>query len=219
MALTGFAYSEIESSFNVGYATTYVWRGQDLGDNLYQYGFDVAGSCECGLDWSAGIWYGSPADDVNTDELNIYGQISKDFGLVNVAVGFIHYDFDAGGDNSEIFGTVGLSYAGIDFGGAFYQVIDGNIGNGSWAELTASYGYEISDKLSAALGFTFGSTVSADGGDNYTSYNLNLGFDYAVSEDITVSPFIAFNSTDNFNVTGVTDFDGVYGGATVTYSF
>ncbi|MGJ8726025.1 MAG: hypothetical protein ACSHYB_15830 [Roseibacillus sp.] len=218
MALTGFAYSEIESSFNVGYNSTYVWRGQDLGDSMYQYGLDFGGSCDCGLDWSAGIWYANPSDAALNDELDIYGEISKDLGVGTVALGFIHYEFDENGaDNTEAYVSLSTSYAGLELGATYYQVIDGNIGNPSWAELSASYGFEISDKLSASLGLGLGSTVDTDGGDSYVNYNASLSFDYAVSEDISFSPYIAYNSASGLDA--LTDFDGLYGGAVVTFSF
>jgi hypothetical protein len=223
MALTGFAYSEIESSFNVGYNSTYVWRGQDLGDSMYQYGFDFAGSCECGLDWSAGIWYANPSDAQFNDELDIYGEISKDFGSFSTAVGFIHYEFDENGnDNTEAYASIGTSYSGFDLGFTYYHVIDGSLPNNpSWGELSVGYGYDISDTLAASLGVTYGFSIDADGGDAYSTVNVNLALDYALSEEITVSPYIAYNTTDNFNVAsiGVEDYDGIYGGVVVTYSF
>lgn len=223
MALTGYAYSEIEADFHVGYNSTYVWRGQDLGDSAYEYGFDLAGSCECGIDWSAGIWYINPSDNQFNDELNIYGQVSKDFGLFSVALGFIHYEFDdtVDADNTEAYVSLGTSYSGIDFGGTFYQVVDGDLAdNPSWAEFSASYSYEYSDSLGMTFGVTYGFTVDP-GVDSYSTLGLRLSADYAASEDITISPYVAFNSANNFNTNslGVDDFDGIYGGVLFAFNF
>ncbi len=221
MALVGSAYSEIEATFNVGWNSTYVWRGQDLGDNGYQYGIDVSDTSEdLGIDWAAGIWYINPSDDEANDELNIYASVSKDFGGVTATLGFIHYEFDdtVDADNTEIYASLGTAFCGIDLSATFYQVIDGDLaGNPSYGEVAASYGYDISDKLSASLGFTFGTVVEADESDNYITYNLNLGFDYAASENVTVSPYVAYNSTSNLS--GITPFTGVYGGVILNYSF
>lgn len=222
MALTGYAYSEIEADFHVGYNSTYVWRGQDLGDSMYEYGLDVAGSCDCGLDWSAGIWYANPSDSEFNDELNIYGEIGKDFGAFNAAVGFIHYEFDdtLDADNTEAYVSLGTSYMGLDLGVAYYHVIDGDTGsNPSWAEVSASYSYDVSDTLGVSLGVTYGFTVDDDNsGFDYHNINVALSADYAASEAITISPYIAFNSAGDVDG-AFTDYDGVYGGVLVNFSF
>ncbi|MFD2304045.1 hypothetical protein [Roseibacillus ishigakijimensis] len=191
---------------------------------MYEYGLDVAGSCDCGLDWSAGVWYANPSDNEANDELNIYGEVSKDFSYFTAALGFIHYEFDdtIDADNTEAYGSLGAAFYGVDLGATLYWVVDGDTdANPAWGELSASYGYDISDKLSASLGLTWGFTVDADGGDHYNSYNAALSFDYAASENITVSPYVAYNGADGYNVDriGVEDFDGIYGGVSVSFSF
>ncbi|MDP0490975.1 MAG: hypothetical protein Q7Q71_08000 [Verrucomicrobiota bacterium JB023] len=223
-ALTGFAYSEIESSFHVGYNSTYVWRGQDLGDSMYEYGLDFAGSCECGLDWAAGVWYANPSDGALNDELDIYGAVSKDLGYGSVELGFIHYEFDENGaDNTEIYLGLGAAYAGIDLGAALYYVVDGSLGgNPLYGELSAEYGYDVSDALSVSFGLSLGSYLDGDDVvDGYTTYGARLGADYAISEDLTLSPYVAYSETDNYNAgfMGVDDFSGFFGGVSLAFSF
>ncbi|MEM9081471.1 MAG: hypothetical protein AAGC74_12350 [Verrucomicrobiota bacterium] len=223
MALTGYAYSEIESEFHVGYNSTYVWRGQDLGDSMYEYGIDVAGSCDCGLDWAAGIWYANPSDAGSNDELDIYGGVSKDFGFGTAEVGFIHYEFDENGnDNTEAYLSLGTGFAGVDLGAAIYYVFDGSLSNNPiWGELSAEYGYDISDKISASVGLGLGTTLDPDGGDGYSVYTANVGLSYAVSDSISVNPYIAFSDTTGYNAAsiGTPNFSGVYGGVSIGFSF
>lgn len=236
MALTGFAYSEIDTDFHLGYGSNFVFRGQDLGENLFQYGLDLSGECDCGLDWAAGIRYQSAdttdftgAGSTNIDRLDIFGSVTKDFGIGSLELGVIHYTFNDnffGGDFSEVFVGVGTQYAGIDFGAKYFYAFESSGGNfsgenASWGELTAGYTHEYSDSLAVNLGLGIGSTLDADGGDSYMNYNARLSFDFAVSEDITVSPYLAYNSAENFNSTriGVDDLDGIYGGVVVGFSF
>ncbi|GHC61245.1 hypothetical protein GCM10007100_30670 [Roseibacillus persicicus] len=224
MAFTGLAYSEIDTSFHVGYNSTYVWRGQDLGDSMYEYGLDVSGSCDCGFDWNAGIWYANPSDGDFNDELDIYGSISKDFGAATVSLGFIHYEFDeTDADNSEIFLGLGTSVSGFDLGATLYYGVDGSAGtNPLWGELTAGYGYDFSDMISGSLGLTVGALLDSDtaGDPDYTWFTIKAGLDIAASEDITVSPYIAYNTNDDDGFLGsALDFDGIYGGVTVSFAF
>ena len=117
MALTGLAYSQDDASIStdlaVSYNTEYIFRGFNLGDDLYTAGVDLAGSDFCGLDWSVGVWYGNwnagrgdvsipvvnaagvPTGDsiegfnvgFPDEELDIYGSLGKDFGAFNVSSG------------------------------------------------------------------------------------------------------------------------------------
>ncbi len=81
--LVAAAAAEIESEFHAGYSSDYVFRGMDIGPDLFEFGLDFAGSGNAGalgdFDWSAGIWYGSfsVGDDTGSNELDVYGEVSK----------------------------------------------------------------------------------------------------------------------------------------------
>ena len=101
----GQAQAEIESEFHVGYNSDYIYRGVELGEDAYEYGLDIAGSSDCGLDWSAGIWSISP-DGAGDDELDIYASVGKDLGIGSVAAGFTVYTYDGASgldDDAEVY--------------------------------------------------------------------------------------------------------------------
>lgn len=242
MALTGFAYSqddsEISTDFAVSYNTEYIFRGINVGDDLYTYGLDVAGSCDCGFDWSAGIWYAQfdlPGAD---EELDIYGEVSKDFGGFNVAVGFIRYIFPDGSDanNTEIYAGIGTEFYGLELGAKVFWNIDADnssvFSNGDlYYELSAAYGYDISDKLSASIGATVG-FFDADGnpnlgngsdeGSGFAQVTITAGLSYAVSENLSLNPYIAYSTAESEYVTSFnpgSEDNNFYGGISVGYSF
>lgn len=241
MALAGNAYSQessISTDFAVSYNTDYVFRGINFGDDLFTYGLDVAGSCDCGFDWSAGVWYANystgatgPSGFNADEEIDIYGAISKDFGNFNVEVGFIQFIFPDtdNGDNTEVYTTVSTALAGIDLYGSFYWNLaadDGatvDAGDIYW-ELGASYDLDLTEKLSASAGVTLGfiGTDVAPAGSGFAHVTLNLGLSYAVSENVSVDPYIAYSNADSDYVTGFNDGssnDNFYGGVSVGFSF
>ncbi len=86
--VAGTASAEIENieyEIHGGYSSMYLFRGLDLGDDLVEFGVDVAGEWN-GLGLSAGAWYGSfdaPTGNggaFSTTELDLYAEVSKDLG-------------------------------------------------------------------------------------------------------------------------------------------
>jgi hypothetical protein len=246
MALTGFAYSQEDSSvatdFAVSYNTHYVFRGVDLGDDLYTYGLDVAGTDFCGFDWSAGIWYanwdagrgdvtlntvGGPVTVVDApfadEELDIYGEISRDFGGFTASAGFIRYifpDVDDSG-NTEIYAGVGTEFGGVDLGATVYWNVDADDDSVTdsgdlYYELSAAYGFDISEKLSAEAGVAVG-FFDFEAEEGYAQVTGTLGLSYALSDNLSVSPYVAYADADN-DYAGA-DEDTFFGGVSVGYSF
>ncbi len=214
------AQAEIESEFHVGYNSKYIFRGVDLGDDAYEYGLDFAGSCECGLDWSAGIWGISP--DVAGDELDIYAAVSKTFGDVTLAAGFTAYTYPNGGaDDAEIFLGVSGSVSGLDAGVTVYFGTDGILQDQILIEGSLGYSHEISETVSASLGLTYGYVAdNGDGGyatsDGAAYFTASLGLDVALSDEITLSPYVSYVDGKS-RVNGV---DGeTFGGAMLSFSF
>ena len=221
--LLSHAQAEIESEFHVGYNSEYIFRGVYLGDDAYEYGLNFAGSCDCGLDWSAGIWSISPdGEDGNVDELDIYASVSKDLGFGSVAVGFTAYTYDGGGsDDAEVF--LGLSaepIAGLDLGLTVFFGTDGIFQDAILLEGTIGYSFEVSSKATANIGIVYGYLLDegdfADDGGLYASASISL--DYAVSDSITFSPYVSYNEGEE-DIFGPLAADGFIGGAKVSFSF
>jgi len=220
------AQAEIESEFHVGYNSEYIFRGLDLGDDAYEYGLDFAGSCDCGLDWSAGIWSISPdGEDGNLNELDIYAAVSKDLGFASAAVGFTAYTYDGGqADDAEVF--LGLSaepIAGLDAGLTVYFGTDGNLQEQVLLEGSLGYTYNINEKVGANIGVVYG-YVADEGLGGYASedgsayFAATLSFDVALSDDLTFSPYVSYIEGEEKRIGAGTQ-DGVIGGAKVSFAF
>jgi len=223
------AQAEIESEFHVGYNSKYVFRGLDLGDDAYQYGLDFAGSCDCGLDWSAGIWGISPdGEDGAADELDIYASVSKDFGGLTATAGFIAYTYPNGGftDDADVFlGLSGSAY-GLDAGVTVFFGTDGQYQEQILVEGKVGYTHEVSDTVSLNAAFVIG-YIADDGQGGYSYdeglayYSATLSAKIALSEDITLAPYVSYvdgnGGTINYVDSAIED--GVIGGAKLTFSF
>ncbi len=227
----GQAQAEIESEFHVGYNSDYIFRGVDGGQDAFEYGLDFAGSSDCGLDWSAGIWSISPdGEDGNVDELDIYASVSKDLGVGSVAVGFTAYTYDGAGannaqqgDDSEVYIGFSTQQAGVDLGLTVFYGTDGILQDQVLLEGTIGYAIEVSEKLTANLGIAYGYILdegkagySNDDGEVYAS--ATISFDYALSDDITFSPYVSYIEGEDKRI-GTAAHDGVIGGASVSFSF
>ncbi len=185
----GNASAEVESEIHAGYSSEYLFRGLNLGQDLLEAGVDVSTEYN-GLGLSAGAWYGSFADSTATgfDELDLYGEVSKDLGFVTAAVGYIYYANlgAASADAQEVYFSVAKTFYGVDFSLAYYWDVETD--NDGYTELAASKGFELSSCLtlstSAKLGYL------AEQGE-FAHLTAKVALDYAYSETATISPFVA----------------------------
>ena len=224
----GQAQAEIESEFHVGYNSKYVFRCVDLGDDAYEYGLSLAGSGNSGLNWSAGFWGISPdGEDNAVDELDLFAEVSKEFGCVNVAAGFTVYTYPNGGqDDAEVYlGFSGNCY-GIDTGVKVLFGTDGVFQEQILVEADLGYSYELSSTVDLNVGFVLG-YIADDGqgvyakDDGVAYYSASLSFDIALSDDITFSPYVSYvdGNGGTINVPDMYIEDGVIGGARLSFSF
>lgn len=223
------AQAEIESEFHVGYNSHYAFRGLDLGNDAYEYGLNFSGSCDCGLDWSAGIWGISPdGEDGAIDELDIYAAVSKDFGALTVSAGFTAYTYQNAGvnDDAEVFLGVSGGAFGLDLGLTAFFGTDGIYQEQILLEGSVGYTHEISDTVDLNAGFVLG-YVADDGQAVYANdtgvayYSATLSLDVALSDDLTLSPYVSYVDGDGGVINAPDAFieDGLIGGAKLTFSF
>jgi hypothetical protein len=214
----GNASAEVESEIHAGYTSEYLFRGLSLGSDLTEVGVDVATEYN-GLGLSAGAWYGSFYNGGAFDELDIYGEVSKDLGFLTAAVGFIHYENIAalGRDAEEVYFSVAKSFYGVDYSLTYFWDVAG-LDNDGYTELAASKGFELSPCLvlntSAALGYL------AEQGD-FVHLTAKVALDYAFTETATISPFIAhaWSLSDNAGTTHTGSENELVAGTMLSVSF
>ena len=213
----GSAQAEIESSFHVGYSTDYVFRGANqggAGEGLYEYGIDFSGDASGGATWNAGVWRAEFADGLS-EETDIYGSVSKEFGAVDLSLGLIRYDGSAG-DTSEIFLGAGTELSGLSLAAVIYYDVDAADGN-MYGELSAGKSYEVGGGATLDLVASIGSTIDGGAADDYVTYGLKAALSKELGENLTGSIYIAGEITEG--VRGNADGDDLHGGISLSYGF
>jgi hypothetical protein len=203
--VAGNASAEVEYEMHAGYSSEYLWRGIDLGDNLAEVGLDVATEYE-GWGLSAGMWaaaYDASATTGNQvdNEIDFYGEVSRDLGWATLSMGYIYYwQMGAlGVDDQEIYFG-----ASRDFGWAtlsftyFWDLaenqstrptpINGTGGNNGYTETSLSRSWELNPCLtlntSTALGFLLE-------GWNAVHWTTKASLDWGFTENAKLSPYLA----------------------------
>ena len=252
LALSGTAHAEIEGEVHAGFNTDYVFRGADLGGTNYEVGADIGGSLSCGIDWSLGVWWIDAEESVvgnsGWEEIDFYGELSKDVGFGTVAVGFVNYnygdaDFGLSGtgrdlpDDNEIYLSVATQFNDIS---ASLQLNYGFNGGFTFSEsliLEGGLGYDFdftedfSGSLSVDAGYVIDEGDTSSGSlsdDGFAFFSVSLSGSYAITEQISFNPYITYASgnddvwtyfTNNPGDGPAYDFSGVYGGASLSVSF
>lgn len=194
--VAGTASAEIENieyEIHGGYSSMYLFRGLDLGDDLVEFGVDVAGEWN-GLSLSAGAWYGSfeiTDTNVDADELDLYAEVAKDVGFANAAIGYISYQNlrALGEDSQEIYFSLSREFFGLDTSLTyFWEIEDAGSGTGGYTELYAGKSYELSPCLTLNTGATLAYLVDES---EFAHITAKVSLDWAFAETATLSPYIA----------------------------
>lgn len=245
-ALASFATAEVAGEFYTGYHNNYYFRGIDLGAGLemFDFGLDFSGDCGCGLTWNAGIWYANTDSTVTADELDFYGSVGKSMTLGpvtgDVAIGYVRYSYlnNPGGaklaDDGEWFASFATEAYGLSLGTTVYVGEEGGWDNGTWIDLTAGYGVDVTDALSVGvevgLGLHYGNNVTngqagyvgSPGNvdlDGVATMSATLSLDYAVTESMALYAYGTYvESTESYaDLAGGEDH--MYWGGGVSFSF
>lgn len=192
--VAGNASAEVEYEIHVGYSTEYIFRGLDLGDDMVEAGVDMATEWN-GLGLSAGAWYASwEQGAVDSDELDLYAEVSKDLGFASVAVGYIYYHFlgnnPAGNEDAqEVYFSVAKNFFGVDTSLTyFWEIEDVRSGSDGYMELAAGKGFELSPCLTLNTGATLAYLVEES---DFAHLTAKVSLDWAFTETATLSPYIA----------------------------
>lgn len=107
LAIAGAANAEVTGS--MGIASSYLWRGYDLGSGTPAVSGDLKVSSS---GFYAGIW-GSSGDTLNGTEYDLYAGYGGSSGLFSYDISYWTYSYPTGaglspGDLSEVVGSVGV---------------------------------------------------------------------------------------------------------------
>ena len=186
--VAGNAMAAVEYKLHAGYSSEYLWRGLDLGDDLVETGLDVTTEWN-GIGLSAGAWYASfSSGGQNVDELDLYGEVSKDFGFVKGSIGYIAYLYP--NTDSDTYQEVyfGLSH---DFGFVatslkYFWDVQGD--NDGYSEFALTRSFELSPCLALNLESNIGYLVEAG---VPTAWTNKVSLDWGFAEHAKLSPFVA----------------------------
>lgn len=223
LALLGTASADIESNFGFGYTSDYIFRGGDVGNNLFDASLNFSGSGEVGglgeLDWSAGIWLAtfSVSGSASNNELDIYGEVSKSLNeMFSVAAGITNYTYFGNGgaaeDDIEPYVSIGANVAGISLGAAAHYDGANNYAHDLYWEFTAAYEREVCENATLGLQAILGVFDDGVDGDADVFYGGTASLSYAVSDNITVTPHINVTFSDDLG-------DHFFGGVNVGFGF
>jgi len=201
-----------QGDVHVGYNSDYIFRGTDLGDDMVEAGIDLSYKAY-GLNFSGGLWYASIEDSAlgnlapfatipdHYSELDVYGEVSKDFGFATLFAGYIWYHYEntsfqlgpfAGkliDDSQEAyFGASRELVWGINGSLAYYWAIEGE--NQGYSELGLEKKFEFTPCINLDLGSKLGYLVE-EGQLSHWTTSATLNF--KVKDTFTISPYVAYS--------------------------
>ncbi|MFK7850448.1 MAG: hypothetical protein AB8D78_05660 [Akkermansiaceae bacterium] len=194
--VAGTASAEIEYEIHTGYTSSYIFRGLDLGDNLTEFGLDMAYDYN-GVALSSGIWAGmfnntGTGNQIDL-EVDFYTEAAYDFGYATGAIGYIYYwNVGAlGADAGEVYFSLSREFYGFDTSFTyFYDVHGAGIENDGYSEFYVGKSHELNSCLTWNNGLTVGFTWEQT---DITHVQFKTGLDWAASETATISPFLAYS--------------------------
>lgn len=215
LATAALAAVEVTGDAYVGVNTMYLWRGFNLSpdDNyVVQPGADVSFK-----GFTVSWWGNISENDGNMNEVDLTLDYSFDLGdMVSMSVGNILYDVDDLKDTNEVYLSTTLNTLLSPSLGVYY---DYDEFAGSWF-INASVGhtFELSDKA----GLNLGALVSFyDNSEDYSALHnaeLSVGLDYAVTDQISVSPSVVYSTPLSDKADDIID-NEVMGAVAVSLSF
>jgi hypothetical protein len=192
--MIGNASAQVAYTLHAGYSSEYLWRGLDLGSDLVETGLDVSGKLY-GLDLSAGAWYGSFSyAGANQQELDLYGEVAKDFGFLKGSVGVIAYQYPNSNFDSidEIYFGIARNIGFADASLKYFWGVEGP-GYGytdGYTEFALSRSFELSPCLALGVSTNVGYLVEDDA---FTAWTSKVSLDWGFAEHAKLSPYVALS--------------------------
>ena len=207
--VAGNAQAGVEYELHTGYSSEYLYRGINLGQDLIEVGADVKYEV-AGVNLSAGALYstvnGSNVDgfklpvDITLSELDLYADVSKDFGPVTGSVGYIYrgYNLDpvvGNVDTGEVYFGLSHDFGIVEAALTYYWGVDGVDLDGftpgttdGYTELALRRSFELSPCLKLNVSTNVGYMIENDA---FTAWTSKVSLDWGFAEHAKLSPFIA----------------------------
>lgn len=198
-SMTSGANAELTLDANAGYASEYIFRGQDYGNSLLYGGFDATYSGLFGLrklSGRAGTWAGNfetrPAGGVNFDsEFDFYGALGYDLGFAQAEAGYTYYLFpDAGSlDSQELFFSFSKYCEECQMNFALTYFLDlEDQDNGGYLQATVSKSYTLSERLSLDIEL-LGAYLVEEG--DFSHLGATISFPFVITDVLTLTPYVS----------------------------
>ncbi|WP_305041647.1 hypothetical protein [Geoalkalibacter sp.] len=197
---------EASGSVYLGYFDKYLWRGFNLSESkpVFQPGVDVSLG-----NFTFSYWSNIQQNDGEATETDI--TIDYTFSpheLVSVSVGNIFYQLDFGGfkDTNELYLSVGLDTLLAPTLTAYWDYDEAE-SDGLFFTLSVGHTFEVMDNLGINLGALVSYNQASDyavfyedaNGDpksyrDFHNYELGISADYALMENLVLSPSVLYSS-------------------------
>lgn len=218
---------EVEGDAYIGVYDKYLWRGFDLSGSMpvAQGGVDLSAgnftlSYWTNVQLSSDSGEGFKSGEATENDLII--DYSRDINdLVSVSVGNIYYMLDGINDTNELYLTVGLSTI-LEPSVTVYYDWDQADENGLYYTASIGHSFDLMEKLSLSVGALVSYNDESDYAvGNYSewhNYELSASADYAVTDQISITPSFLFSSGISDEAKMAIDSE-VLGGLAVTFTF
>jgi hypothetical protein len=189
--VAGNGTAAIETTLHTGYSSEYLWRGQDLGNDLIETGIDATTQWQ-GLGLSAGAWYATfdnPAA-VHTDELDLYGEVSKDFGFIKPCIGYIAYLYPDADTKTyqEVYFGASHDFGFVDASLKYFWDVSGD--NDGYTEFGLAHSFKLSPCLNLSVASNVGYLVEQG---QATAWTNKVTLDWSFAEHVKLSPYVALS--------------------------
>jgi uncharacterized protein (TIGR02001 family) len=193
LAACAASYGQYSLSVDVTYASSYVFRGIQLGDGTLHPSIEASSE-----DFYAGIWFATPLANRSSegwgDEIDFYAGYTPSLSdTTALDIGATYFTYPNADNTFEIFTGINFDLGGVTPGVYVYRDLDLN----TWT-YQGSVGYSIplesmgaSLDLSASIGF-----VDPDGADTYTYWGASAVIPYQLADNATVSVGLHYASND-----------------------
>jgi uncharacterized protein (TIGR02001 family) len=187
ISVTGDAY--------VGYYNMYLWRGENLSESrpVVQGGVDLSTH-----GFTLSYWSNLQTHDGEMTETDVTLDYTYDINkLLSVSAGNIFYALDGIPDTNELYFGASVNTL-LSPAVKIYWDYDEADEDGYFITASVGHTFDLMDKL----GLNLGALISYNGASDYSvgdyhnwhNYELSASLDYAVTDQVTVSPSFVFSA-------------------------